>query len=57
MDNFLNNPSANGLVVFPVSGLAVRAGSKTLYMEALHGVSGGTGSLVGRIFFDEYPVR
>ena len=57
MHDFVGTATANGLVAFPVAGLVLRPGNLEVKIEALAGITGGTGDLIGRIFFDEYPVR
>ena len=53
--DFLTETSATGVVAFPVGGLTFDQGDITLEIASGVGLSGGTGDLEGRVYFDEYP--
>jgi len=52
----LENTTLTGLVVMPEPGQSYTGGDLSLTIEALTTISGGTGSIHGLLYFDEYSL-
>ena len=53
----LAHAEASGMIVFPEGGLSYPTGVAKLTIACNCAISGGTGDLTGRIYFEEYPTK
>ena len=57
MENFLDQASSKSVVVFPyLDGQTFKPGATSYKIHTTCSISGGTGTLSGVLYFDEYPV-
>ena len=57
LDDFLLSPDEKGIVVFPnLNSRAFKPGETSYEIRSPFEISGGTGAITGRLFFDEFSV-